>query len=83
MCLVFVLQGKARDWATGVFKNIYVENYQDDEEAVGDFFQEKVTIGLYTLHCIILLRNLDFEQCLRSIKTKMRTLIEKNYLEHF
>ena len=46
--LVVVFKDKARDWATDVFKNIYIENYQDDEEMVGDFFQEKVTHTLGT-----------------------------------
>lgn len=41
IALVVVFKEKARDWATDVFKNIYIENYQDDEEMVGDFFQEK------------------------------------------
>ena len=44
VCLFFALKGKARDWASDNFKNIYVKNYQDDEEGVADFFQEKVIL---------------------------------------
>ena len=57
--LVVVFRGKAKEWATDVFKNIYIENYQDDEEGVGDFFQEKVlyvghsiNIGNYSITCV-------------------------------
>lgn len=38
--LVLGFQAKAKEWATDLFKNVYIKNYQDDEEGVGDFFQE-------------------------------------------
>lgn len=47
--LAFVFKDKMRDWITDVLKDGMILRYQDDEDAVMDWFQENVSKLLYSL----------------------------------
>jgi hypothetical protein len=53
--LAFVFKDKMHDWITNVLKEGMILRYQDDEDAVMDWFQENVSLpfshGLVTRKC--------------------------------
>lgn len=47
--LAFVFKDKMRDWITDVLKDGMILRYQDDEDAVMDWFQENVSNLLHSI----------------------------------